>query len=390
MVKGGRGRGKGVGGTPSAPTKRPRTPSDEIESEEIEIDPDLIMDTLLACLNKTPTLLDKFLNHLLEAPAIQAKITEKVLGVFEPNIPSSDDLASDPDSLSKSENAVETSTLITCLKELTNAVKELKSELKSSKQRCDELEQYSRRNNIIISGIPESDTHTAEDQAINMLNSYVTEPIQYGEIDRCHRLYRAKSKSPADKRPADIIIKFVSRKSKARILTKDPMEKLRADNDSRSEKSRIYVREDLTKKRGDILYKARQLKKAGLVKDAFTRDGIIIIRMRPNKPFQKDINIRISNEDELKSFCQKFKLPVNDECTPLSKPDLKKTAQSPAIASTSKEGADLMDIQDSMPLSCLAASALNKTLNADAVTFSPVHTNSTGSMDNPNSGEDSG
>ena len=109
MVKGGRGRGKGVGGTPSAPTKRPRTPSDEIESEEIEIDPDLIMDTLLACLNKKPTLLDKFLNHLLEAPAIQAKITEKVLGVFEPNIPSSDDLASDPDSLSESENAGTTS-----------------------------------------------------------------------------------------------------------------------------------------------------------------------------------------------------------------------------------------------------------------------------------------
>ena len=166
---------------------------------------------------------------------------------------------------------------------------------------------------------------------------------------------------------------------------------MRADNDSRSEKSRIYVREDLTKTRGGILYKARQLKKPGLVKDTFMRDGIIIIRMRPNKPFQNDINIQISNEDELKYFCQKFKLPVNDECTPLSKHDPKlKTAPTQAIASTSKEGADLMDIQDSMPLSCLASSALNKTLNADAVTFSPVHTNITGSVDNPNSGQDGG
>ena len=139
-------------------------------------------------------------------------------------------------------------------------------------------------------------------------------------------------------------------------------------------KNRIYVREDLTKKRGGILNKARQLKKVGLVKDAFTRDGTIIIRMRPNKPSQNDINIRISNEDELKSFCQKSKLPVNDECNQLSKPDSKfKTAPTPASASTSKEGADVMDIQDSMPLSCLASSALNKTLNGDAVTFSPVH-----------------
>ena len=127
------------------------------------------------------------------------------------------------------------------------------------------------------------------------------------------------------------------------------------------------------------------------MKDTFTRDGTIVIRIRPNKPFQNAMNIRISNKDELNSFCQRFKLPVNDECTPMSKPDSKqKTAQPAAIASTSKEGADLMDIQDSMPLSCLASSALNKTLYADAVTFSSVHTNSTGSVDNPNSGQDSG
>ena len=80
------------------------------------------------------------------------------------------------------------------------------------------------------------------------------------------------------------------------------MEKLRTHNNSKSEKERVYVREDLTKSRGKVLYKARQLKKAGLVKDSFTRDGIITIRMPANKPHMKDINYRISNEDELKSF----------------------------------------------------------------------------------------
>ena len=57
----GRG-GKGGASTPS--TKRQRTPSDEIESEEIEVDPDLFMDTHLACISKKPSLLDRFLDHL--------------------------------------------------------------------------------------------------------------------------------------------------------------------------------------------------------------------------------------------------------------------------------------------------------------------------------------
>ena len=374
MVKGGKGRGKGSVSTPS--TKRQRTPSDEIESEEIEIDPELIMDSLLACLNKKPTLLDKFLNHLLEAPAIQEKITEKVLGSIESNIPASAPDATTVDTTTQTGSMSGSGStgkpgvaknLITCLQDLTNVVQELKSELKSSKQRCDELEQYSRRNNIIISGVPESEIITTEDQAIKVLNNYVTEPIYYGEIDRCHRLYRAKPKNQANKKPADIIVKFISHRSKARILTKDPMEKLRADNNARNEKDRIYVREDLTKYRGGVLYKARQLKKAGLVKDAFTRDGTIIVRMRPNKPSENVITIRISNEEELKAFCAKFKLPVNDECVPLTKP--KTTVPPPAIPSTSNAGVFQMEVQDSLPLS---SKTPDSNLNADAKSFCPV------------------
>ena len=48
------------------------------------------MDTLPACLDKKPSLVDTFLNNLLEVPAIQEKITEKVLGSIEPNIPASE------------------------------------------------------------------------------------------------------------------------------------------------------------------------------------------------------------------------------------------------------------------------------------------------------------
>ena len=145
-----------------------------------------------------------------------------------------------------------------------------------------------------------------------MLNDYITPKIYYYEVDRCHRIYRTK-KSPADKRLSDIIVKFVSCRTKGRILTKDPMEKLRADNDAKPEKDRIYIREDLTKKRKGVLYKTRQLKKAGMVKDAFTCGGTIVVRMPANKPAQKDITVRITSEDDLKSLCKKFKLEVQME-----------------------------------------------------------------------------
>ena len=48
------------------------------------------METLPACLDKKPSLVDTFLNHLLEAPAIHENSTENVLGSIEPNIPASE------------------------------------------------------------------------------------------------------------------------------------------------------------------------------------------------------------------------------------------------------------------------------------------------------------
>ena len=65
------------------------------------------------------------------------------------------------------------------------AVNELKTELKSSTQRCDDLEQYSRRNNIIIANVPESEVTSTEGQVVNILNDYVDEAITPNDIDRC-------------------------------------------------------------------------------------------------------------------------------------------------------------------------------------------------------------
>ena len=263
-----------------------RVPSDEQEEGEVEIDPELLLDPLLACLTKKESLLDRFITHLLKVPSLQDKIAQMVMSSF---ITDSDDSAVNVDSSSSTDgDTTKTSianSFISTIQELTSAVNELKTELKSSAQRCDDLDQYSRRNNIVIAGVPESEQTSTETQVINILNDYVDEPITPNDIDRCHRLRmnpKNASKTVGPPKTPEIIVKFVSLKSKASIMTKDPMEKLRNDNKTRSESSKIYIREDLTKKRANVLYKARQLKKSGLIKDAFTRDGTITIRMPPD------------------------------------------------------------------------------------------------------------
>ena len=280
---GGRGRG-GRGAYYSPQVKRVRVPSEEQEESDVEVDPELLLDSLLACLTKKESLLDRFLTHLLQVPSLQEKIAQMVMSSLVTDSSSGDDATANADPNSTTaDGSIKTSianNFMSTIKDLTSAVNELKTELKSSTQRCDDLEQYSRRNNIIIANVPESEVTSTEGQVVNILNDYVDEAITPNDIDRCHRLKRnPKTNVVSQQKPSDIIVKFVSHKSVASILTKDPMEKLRANNLLLPEKSRIYIREDLTKKRASVLYKARQLKKAKLIKDAFSRDGTITIRM---------------------------------------------------------------------------------------------------------------
>ena len=65
-----------------------------------------------------------------------------------------------------------------------------------------------------------------ETQVCNMLNEYLTPPIEPTEIERTHRIYRKASKATSG-RPPDIIVKFQSYRTRAGVITKDPMVQLR-------------------------------------------------------------------------------------------------------------------------------------------------------------------
>ena len=300
-----KGRGRGGGSAVmrrsrrDAPTpKRHRGISSDEEDYEsaTEVDPESVADSLVACLSKQEGLLESFIDKLFKMPKMQDKIVSQVLKLLK--------TTSTENVVTKAADAL-SHDLNNTIEKLSDNVEKLTDELTKSRNQCDELEQYSRRNNIIISGIPESTTVDAETLAHDFINEYADTTIRFCDIDRAHRITRPSADARAT-RPRDIIVKFCGHKSKVAILSRKPMKLLKAANDATEEKERVYVREDLTKARNSVLYKARVLKRAGKIKDAFSRDGRIALKLHTDKL------VFITTDDEFVEFCKYRKIKYVD------------------------------------------------------------------------------
>lgn len=146
--------------------------------------------------------------------------------------------------------------------ELESEVKALKTKMKSLENSTDDNEQYSRRNSVrVFTKIQESPGEDT-DRIILQLAETVGADITKQDICRSHRVNRIL---PDKIRP--ILVKFTNHRAKERLLS------LRKETGA-------YITEDLTKKRADIMYKARLLCKKGTFKSVWSRDGLIKIRLQ--------------------------------------------------------------------------------------------------------------
>ena len=207
----------------------------------------------------------------------------------------------------------------------------LRSEVTNLKVKYDDLEQHGRRGSMRIFGVPEHTKGTVDDKVLRLVNSHlkVSPPLVLEDIEVAHRLGKPPPKpqvsDPPDAPepdednsehslpppvrpttpPRSIIVKFASRRTKARVmkckknLKDNPFEA--ADGSRYS----VYLADDLTKRRAQMAYEARQLKRAGLIQDTWTFDSKILI---------KDLRNRIKpvmHESDL----QKFHQPSTDSNT---------------------------------------------------------------------------
>lgn len=113
----------------------------------------------------------------------------------------------------------------------------LETKLGKAYEDIDALEQYSRRNNIRIYGVPETTGEDIDTVITSVCKEKLGVDVTAGSIDCCHRL----GKKENGNRP--ILVKFCSRNIKQAVY----------NTKSKLKGTKMVIREDLTKRRLSLL-----------------------------------------------------------------------------------------------------------------------------------------
>ena len=156
---------------------------------------------------------------------------------------------------------------------LENKCAAFETRLADLDSRVDHGEQYSRRESVRITGIPEKTNEDVEN-IVMKLGEAIGADILPDMIDRAHRVGPFK---PTNATPRPIICKFTGHKQKMILMMK---KRKLADIDTRSkfDAEKVYINDDLTRMRAEVAAKARVLKRERKIKDTYVRNGIIFIR----------------------------------------------------------------------------------------------------------------
>lgn len=187
-------------------------------------------------------------------------------------------------------------TLTTENAELKTKVEKLESALENAESTLEKAEQYSRRNCLRVSGVPESINEITDDYVCALARA-IDVDLSINDIDRSHRLGKPATAAAPRARPRDIVVKFISYRTrakfyKARVLTKTKGYK------------GVYINEHLTKSRSKLLYEARRRVKSKQFKSAWSTDGTVMVKLYdadPEANFDGTL-LRISSESELQEY----------------------------------------------------------------------------------------
>ena len=130
---------------------------------------------------------------------------------------------------------------------------------------ADQAEQYSRRNCLCISGIPETPDENTDNIVQAIANDIVSD-IRLQDIDRSHRIGNPKKKRSTQR---EIIVKFSTYRARANFHKQRTLMKERGHEGE-------FINKDLTRKRSEYLFEARKLFKSKKLKGAWSSDGTIL------------------------------------------------------------------------------------------------------------------
>ena len=152
----------------------------------------------------------------------------------------------------------------------------LESKIVSLESSINHVEQYGRRNNIVISGIPDDITDDdLEDTVTNILKD-VDVHINNNDLEACHRIGKSDARTGSEK----TIVRLVNRKyCKKALLNRKNFIHINSEtkyNFSRNNK--VFINENLTKANKSIAFCGRKLKRANLIYSSYVREGVVHIK----------------------------------------------------------------------------------------------------------------
>ena len=177
-------------------------------------------------------------------------------------------------------------------------IRNLERDVGHLQMRVDDLEQHGRRDSIRIFGLSETTTGTTDEKVLWLCNNRMKldPPLALEEIAVSHRVGKpatpADAASSAGTRPAPpraLLVKFATRRSRNRVMEsrknlKDPPSQDDTGYTAMIADGRhIYLADDLTKRRANLAFKAREAKRAQQLSDTWVIDTKIMVKDLHNR-----------------------------------------------------------------------------------------------------------
>ena len=188
--------------------------------------------------------------------------------------------------------------------QLKEEVAAQKAVIEQQEGRLADLEQYSRRNCLNFTGVPEEKDENAVQLALD-LAKMANVKLDRTDIDRAHRIGTPKSAAPGRPRPPPrpLVVKYVSYlKREAVWFGRREIKKAKPPRGSslpEASTKDVYVQENLTRAHQEIMYQARQLRRAGKLWAAWSDGCILKVKRTQQAP-----TVRLRSMADLRQFEQ--------------------------------------------------------------------------------------
>ena len=141
------------------------------------------------------------------------------------------------------------------------------------------VEQYARKNNIIISGIPDSVDNNQLEESVTEIVTDINVNMASNNIEACHRICKKDSRISSTK----TIVHFVNRKHTKQALYNKKFTKSKKKKHTHTfnlnTNNPFFISENLTRMNESLAYQGRKLKRNSLVNACYTKDGIVTIKI---------------------------------------------------------------------------------------------------------------